>query len=122
MSDHDDGQVQAFIDVLEQIKDRFRRLRVKGRSRFVAQQHLWVTGQGAGNADTLLLAAGKLTGIIIPAVLQLYQFQQRLDPLFDLVLRQPLDLQRESDVIVNCAGGQQVKVLEDHPDILSRFA
>jgi len=57
MGDDDDSDAQAFIDVLEQFQDGFRRLRVQGRRGFVAEQDFRIAGQGTGNADALFLAA-----------------------------------------------------------------
>ena len=53
-----DGQVHLFVDVLQQMQNRFGGLRVEGAGCFVAQQYLRIACQSAGNAYTLLLAAG----------------------------------------------------------------
>ena len=60
-----DGQIELFIDILKQLQNGFGGLRVQRRGGLVAEQHLGVAGQRAGNADTLFLTTGKLAGIVI---------------------------------------------------------
>ena len=104
MGDDDDGDAQALVDVLEQFQDGFRRLRVQGGRRFVAEQDLRVAGQGAGNADTLFLAALELGRVIAGPVAEADQVQKRCDFLFDDVFRGPNQFQREGNVFGNRTG------------------
>ena len=60
----DDGNAKALVNVLEQLEDGFRRLRVQGRRGFVAQEDVRVAGQGPGDADALLLAARQLGRVV----------------------------------------------------------
>ena len=122
MGDHDDGQVQLLIDVLQQGQDGFRGLRVQGARRFVGQKHLRVRSQGAGDADALFLAAGELARIVVFALVELDQFQQFVHAAPDLVFGHALDFQGEGHILFDRAAGQQVEVLEDHADVLAGLA
>src|SRR6185437_1458663 len=65
---------------LQQIIQQFMaHLVVEGRERFVEEEETRVSGDGAGNGDALLLAAGEQGG---PAVLQCFQFHE-LEQLID---------------------------------------
>ena len=45
-----DGKIHLFVDVLQQMQNRFGSLRVEGAGCFVAQKYLRIACQGAGNA------------------------------------------------------------------------
>ena len=66
---------------------------------FVAEQHLRVGGQGAGDGHALLLTAGELRRIGIHAVGKAHQIQQFLGTLAGLGLVHADELQRETDVL-----------------------
>ena len=53
-------EVQAVAHGLDQFKDLVGGLRVQGAGRLVAEQHVGVRAQGAGDAHALALPAGKL--------------------------------------------------------------
>ena len=42
MGDHDDGDAQLFIDVLQQLEDRFDGFRIESRSGFIGEEDLRV--------------------------------------------------------------------------------
>ena len=58
--DEQDGQAELPVEVAQQLEDGAGGLRVEGAGGLVGEQHLGVAGQGAGDADALLLAAGEL--------------------------------------------------------------
>ena len=121
VGNHYNGKVQPFIDVPQQLQNRFRSLGIQRRRSFVRQQHFRIGSQRPGYTNALLLPAGKLAGVIIRPVCQLHQIQQLAYPLRNLILRHPLYLQRKRDIIKNGTGSQQVKMLKDHADILAGF-
>ncbi|MCY1444898.1 hypothetical protein D9M71_613880 [compost metagenome] len=123
MGDQDDGQLQLTVDLGQQLQDRRSGLRVEGAGGFVAQQDLRVGGQCAGDADALLLAAGKLCRVLPGVVLQTDAGQQLGDALVDFAARQLAGQgQRQRDVVGDSLGRQQIEVLEDHPDLLAEAA
>jgi hypothetical protein len=63
MGDQQDGQAELAVDVLQQRQDRARGFRVERRGRFVGQQKGRAGRKRAGDADALLLTAGKRRGI-----------------------------------------------------------
>src|SRR5690606_18252216 len=88
--------------------------RVEGAERLVEEEDLRVDGEGAGQADGLLLAAGQLGGQAL-----LHARQAALgDDLGGLLaafgLAHALDLQAVGDVVEDGAVRQQAEVLEHH--------
>jgi hypothetical protein len=57
VGDDDDGELGA--QLLDQLLDLAGRDRVEGRGRFVEQDELGLLGDGAGDAEALLLTAGQ---------------------------------------------------------------
>lgn len=117
MRDEHDGQAQLAVEVAQQLEDGAGGLRVQGAGGLVGEQHLGVAGQRAGDADALLLPAGELGGVGLGLVGEADQVQQlqRLAGAFTAVDLE--DLQRQFDVVLHGARGQQIEVLEDHADV-----
>ena len=57
VGDHDDGLAVVLVERLEQGEDFITRLAVEVAGGFVAKQDRGIGDDGAGDADTLLLAA-----------------------------------------------------------------
>ncbi len=76
VGDDDDRDAQFAVDLLDQLQDGVGRVGVKGTRRFVAEQHLRVGRQGAGNGNALFLASGQLGRVGVGLVRQADQFQQ----------------------------------------------
>ena len=57
MRDDDDGQPQLLVDVVNELQDGFRRLRIERARRLIREKHLRVGSEGARDADALLLSA-----------------------------------------------------------------
>jgi len=68
VGDQHDGQLQLAVDLGQQLQHRGRGLRVEGAGGFVAQQHFWLGGQGAGNAHALFLAARQLRRVLFGVI------------------------------------------------------
>nr|EIF88755.1 putative hydrolase [Streptomyces tsukubensis NRRL18488] len=116
MGDQQYGQAEPLVQIAQQPEDGAGGLRVEGTGGLVRQEHLGVAGQGAGDADALLLAAGQLAGVgprLVGETDQVEEFEGLAAP---LAAREPEDLQRKFDVALDGAGRQQVEVLEDHAD------
>ena len=65
--DHGDAGLGQLLHHVEHLADH---LRVERRGRLVEQQHLRLHGQRPGDADALLLPAGKLRRIFVDVVLE----------------------------------------------------
>ena len=85
--DDDDRQRELAVDVLDELEDRARRLRVEGACRLVAEQDFRLARECAGDADALLLAAGELRGILVRLVRQSDEIQERQHLFLDLFFR-----------------------------------
>ena len=119
--DHDNRDAQPLVDLPQKLQNRPRRLRVKCARRFVAQQHLGIIGQRAGNGHTLLLTAGELRGVCIRFIRKLNELQKRRDLGLAFGRRKRRQLQRHFDVLGHRARGHQVEVLENHADTLTNL-
>ena len=117
MGDDDHGDVELLVDVADQLQDLAGGLGVKGAGGLVAQQHLRLGGQGAGDGHTLLLAAGQLGGIGVRLVGQTHQLQKLTGALLRVGPLHPGDLHGEADVPQAGALHEQVEALEDHGDV-----
>ena len=116
MGDDDDGDAPLPVDLLQELQNGVRGLGVQGGGCLVAQQHLRVGGQGSGDGDALLLAAGELHRVGVRLVRQPHGFQQRHGPLFCLAPAHTGKLQGEADIVQRSPLVQQVKALENHGD------
>ena len=92
--------------------------RVEGRERLVEEQHVGVGGQGAGQADALLHAAGELVGVGVLVAGE----PDQVDDLLGLRRGAPscfiaADLEAEGHVVDHLPVRQQPEVLEDHRDV-----
>ena len=114
MRDDHHRHAQLPVELFQQFEDRARRLGVERGGRLVAQQHLRVAGQSAGDGHALLLPAGQLHRISPGLVRQLDQLQQLLRPPARRVFFDAGQLQREADVLQRGALHQQMEALEDH--------
>ncbi|MDT4852037.1 hypothetical protein FQZ97_862540 [compost metagenome] len=120
MGDQHDGQVQLAVDLRQQLQHRGGGLRVEGAGGLVTQQDLRLGGQGAGDADPLLLSAGQLRRVFVGVLAEADPRQQFGHPrLHGAARQQPGQLQRQGDVGGDGLRRQQVEVLEDHPDPLA---
>ena len=122
MGDQQHGEVQPVTQRPDQGQDVGGGLGVQRAGRLVAKQHLRVRGQGAGDADALLLPARELRRIGVALALQPDQRQQLPHPRLARRAADPGDGKREGDVLRHRGGGKQVEVLEDHADAAQRLA
>ena len=68
--DHDNGQVELFVQFGDQGEDLLAGDTVEVAGGFVGEEEAGTGHEGAGNGDALLLAAGKLVGQVIQPVPQ----------------------------------------------------
>ena len=76
VGDHDDG-LAGGGELLEQVGDEFAVFTVEVAGGFIGQQHGGLVGQGAGDGDALLLAAGEAVGAALELVAQAEALEQR---------------------------------------------
>ncbi len=88
---------------------------VEGAERLVEQQEPWLGDQGAGNGNPLPHAAGKLRGQGTLEALEADELDQAADA---LPCRRPAQhVERQGDVALDRAPGQQSRVLEGDPEL-----
>src|SRR5699024_588422 len=97
--------------------------RVEGRAGYVHEQDLGLDGDGAGDAQSLLLPAGQSGAGKVEAVLdlvpQVRAAQGTLSEVVGLRLRQTLVVQSHTceHVLLDAHGGERVGALEHHADL-----
>ena len=79
-------------------------------------------GQGAGDGDALLLAAGQATGINVGLLGQPDKIEAHLHPLANARRVGAGDAHRQRHVVGDGLVMQQVEVLKDHPDAMPGLA
>ena len=90
-------------------------LRVEGAGGFVAKQDRRAAGQGAGDANTLLLSTRELRWVLIGLIHQADPFQQLVHPVTNLGAGiNAREFHGEGNVVRHRFRGQQIKVLEYH--------
>lgn len=89
---------------------------VKRRERLVHKQDRGAGGKGAGKADTLLHAAGKLVDLAACPFRQVDEFKLLADAEFALGLRHAGELEAEADILSDRAPWQERELLEHHGD------
>lgn len=122
MRDEEDGEAELAVEVAQQLEDGAGGLGVEGAGGLVGEEHLGVAGQGAGDADALLLAAGELGGVGLGLVGEADEVEEFQGLAGAFAAGDAEDLQGELDVGLHGARGQQVEVLEDHADAAAGFA
>lgn len=116
VGDEDDRQAELVAQMAEQAEDRSRGGRIQSGGRLVGEQVGRAEREGAGDPDALLLTAGKLGGIELPAIREAHPLKQFGDTLVDGVLGGVQVLQRQGDVLGDRASAQQRGGLEDDAD------
>src|SRR5829696_7970143 len=116
---HDDDR-ELGAQLLDQFFDLAGRDWVERRGRLVEQDQLGLLGDGAGDAEALLLAAGQPHAGLLELILDLVPkgrlAQRTLDPLVDLRFRELLvKAHAESDVVVD-GHREGRRFLEHHAD------
>ena len=89
----------------------------RGR-RFIAQHHGRVGDQGAGDGNTLLLAAGKHFGQLFAAIAHAYFFDRFQGAAPGFGGRYALKLEREDYIFFGCERLDEVETLEHKTDVL----
>src|SRR5258708_33241425 len=116
MGDGDDGT--EFFQLYEQFFDFGGADGIEGRARLVEQEHFRFDGEGAGNAQALLLAAGKLVSGFMKMVFHFVPERGMPKAFFDGLGQgelRAIDAQTRGDVVED-GFGKWIGPLEDHAD------
>ena len=91
---------------------------VEGGERLVHEEHVRIGGEGPRESDTLLHAAGELTGEAVLEAVQTHEGQGVLRDVPAAPLGLAADFEGIGDVVAHRTVRQQGHVLEDHADLL----
>ena len=116
MGHHDDRVVA--LELTHELLDLCRGDGIKGARRLVHEQHLGLNGQGARDAQTLLLATRQTQGVLLQAILELVPnggLTQGLlhDAVEFLAVADAMGARAKGHVVVD-AHGEGVGLLEHH--------
>ena len=115
MGDHKDRGTQI-VDLLKQGHDLEGAGRVQVAGGLVGDDGRGVIHQGTGNGQTLLLAAGHLSGVTVRLVLQAYQLQHIGNTVPDLPLPGTDHTHGEGHVVIDRHIVDQAEVLKHNAD------
>ena len=115
MGYHDHSQVHLLLDFPYQGQDGLGCVGVQGAGGLVAVEDIWLCGQCPGYCNPLLLTSGEgAYGGILP-VLKSHQLEHLCNPLLYLGLGHAAYLKGICHILPGIAGGEKIKVLENHP-------
>src|SRR5574341_828687 len=109
--DQQERRVALAVEFDQQLKDVFAVPRIQVARRLVGQQNLRIVGEGARDGYALLLAAGKLRGIMMAAIVQSNFVEQSLRAFAGA--RNTHDLHRRQDILVSRERWDQVEGLKE---------
>ena len=107
----------GLVQLLEQVHDGFAALRIEVARRLVGEQDERLAGDGAGDGDALLLAAGELARQMLRAMRHADALERRLDALLALGRAHAAVGERQLDVLEDGEIADQVEALKDEPDL-----
>ena len=116
VADEDDGAFQLGLQAKKLILQAGADQRVKGRKRLIHQEDRRIGGEGAGQADALLHAAGQLTDLAFGPLRQVHQRQLFIDLGAALGRGLAGKFQAQPDIVAHRAPRQQAELLEHHGD------
>ena len=107
---------------METLEDCLGCARVEIAGGLIRQQQARLVGQGSGHGHPLLLAAGKLGGLMVQTLGETKLAEKRARPFAALASVSPGDQGRQSDILQSAKFRQQVMELVDEPDRLKTNA
>ena len=107
-------------DLVDEVVDNDRRLRIEARVGFVAEQVARIHDDGPRDGHALDHAARQLGRVETVGVLEPHALQAEVDALALLGRRLPgEEVERQADVLLDRGGVEQRPALKDHADILA---
>ena len=113
MRDIYEGDAQFLVHFLQFRLHVLAHLEVQGREGLVQEEHLGLVHDGAGDGDTLLLAAGEGFHVAVLVVGHGHELEHLADALVNLLLRHLLQLEAEGDVLIHIQVREQGVALEN---------
>ena len=117
MRDINEGDAHALLDVFQFVLHVLAEAQVERTERLVEQEHLRPVDEGAGDGDTLLLAAGEARHLAVFKALEADDLKHLGDAVVDLGLRQLRQAQTEGDVVVDVEMREEGVSLEHGVDL-----
>ena len=114
---HDGGSACGVDDLGDLDSESFTKLPIEGRKGFVEQQQARTRGKSAGQCHPLLLPTRQLGDLPVPVPGEINQVQHFRHPGGGGILTPTSGTQSVSDVVCDAASGQQLSVLEHHPEV-----
>ena len=114
MGDEDDGLVEGFLELLEFVLEVAADDGVEGAEGLVHEQDGGVHGEGAGEADALLHAAGEFGGHGAAPAAEADEFEGLFGAVAAVASVGALDFEAPGGVVEHGAVGHEAEVLEDH--------
>src|ERR1700704_3102554 len=105
------------IDLQEQLNDLPGGGRVQVSRGLIGEKNPRIMDEGAGDRDALLLAARKLVGVFALFSFEPNDAEHFLDLRLEVAQRALSHAQGEGHVVEDGQVGQQLEILEDHPDL-----
>jgi hypothetical protein len=120
MGDDDDTAARGAGDFVHKFHDATTILAVEGGGGFVGDEEARFVDEGAGDGDTLLLAAGELGGALrVPCRRGRGAGAAPRRTFLGLVTAHAVEEERHGDVLGEIEGGDQVELLENESDVLA---
>jgi hypothetical protein len=119
--DHDEGDAELALDLLELDHHGLAQIVVERAQRLVEQQHRRLADQRAGQRDALLLAARQVVRPAPGERVEADLLQHLHHAAVARVLRHPLHLEAELDVLRHRAVREQREALEHHRGVAMRW-
>ena len=122
MGDEGDGLADGALDLQELVLEAVARDRVDGAERLVHEHDGRVGGQGPGDADTLLLAAGELARVAVAERrgLEPDEVEQLVGPRPDPLLVPAEHLRDHADVVGDGEVREETALLDDVADLAAQ--
>ena len=117
MRDIDERDAHALLDVFQFVLHVLAQSEVERAERLVEQQHLRTVDQGAGDGDTLLLAAGEACYLAVFKAFEADDLEHFGDAVVDFLFRQLRQAQAEGDVVVDIEVREEGVSLEHGVDL-----
>ena len=117
---HDAGQVELYLEALDQISQKLRHQRIDHGGRLVVQHALRTRRQRARDRNRSLHSRRKIGRQQIAHLLHAHHLQEAVHNLINLVFAQFLSFaQREGNVLAHSQGIEQGSVLKNHRHFLA---
>src|SRR5438309_9556957 len=113
---HQNGRA-ARVDLQQQLNDLPGGRWIEVASRLVRQENPRVVHESARNRDPLLLPTGELVRILVLLPLEAYDAEDLLDLGLEVAQGALGDAQGKAHVLKDREVGEQLEVLEDHPNL-----